>query len=71
MAAYFLDSDKYLTGYVMANYTNGGPVKGNLTLKATVRPLKNGFQSYDGSIIEKYFTFVSYNYQLFLFKQIF
>lgn len=59
MAAYFLDSDKYLTGYVMANYTNGGPVRGNLTLKATVRPLKNGFQNFDGPVIEKYFSFVS------------
>ncbi|VVC38101.1 Hypothetical protein CINCED_3A025405 [Cinara cedri] len=57
MAAYFLDSDKYLTGFVMANYTNGGPVSGNLTLKATVRPLKNGFQNFDGSVVEKYFSF--------------
>lgn len=63
MAAYFLDSDKYLTGYVMANYTNGGPVKGNLTLKATVRPLKNRFQNFDGPVIEKYFSFVSLNKQ--------
>lgn len=59
MAAYFFDSDKYLSGYVMANYTNGGPVRGNLTLKATIRPLKNGFQNYDGPEIEKYLTFVS------------
>lgn len=59
MPAYFLDSDTFLTGYVMANYTNGGPVKGNLTLKATIRPLRNGFRSYDGPIIEKYLSFVS------------
>ncbi|KAL4122063.1 hypothetical protein QTP88_014463 [Uroleucon formosanum] len=57
MAAYFLDSDKYLSGYVMANYTSGGPVKGNLTLKATIRPLKNGFKNYDGPVIEKYLSF--------------
>lgn len=59
MAAYFFDSDKYLSGYVMANYTSGGPVRGNLTLKATIRPLKNGFQNYDGPPIEKYLSFVS------------
>lgn len=59
MGSYFFDSDKYLTGYVMANYTNGGPVKGNLTLRATIRPLKNEFQSYAGSTQVKYYNFVS------------
>lgn len=59
MAAYFLDSDKYLNGYVMANYTSGGPVRGNLTLKATIQPLKNGLKNYDLPITEKYMSFVS------------
>ncbi|KAJ8926001.1 hypothetical protein NQ315_009856 [Exocentrus adspersus] len=40
MPAFFLSTDQYIQGTVMANYTSGAPVKGNLTLKAIVRPTK-------------------------------
>nr|CAI5865848.1 unnamed protein product [Callosobruchus analis] len=40
MPAFFLNTDEYVHGIVMANYTSGAPVRGNLTLKATVRPIK-------------------------------
>ncbi|EFA07485.1 CD109 antigen [Tribolium castaneum] len=40
MPAFFLNTDEYLHGIVMANYTSGAPVRGNLTLKAIVRPIK-------------------------------
>lgn len=39
MPPFFLSSDQYIYGLVMANYTSGAPVRGNLTLKATVRPV--------------------------------
>lgn len=39
MPPFFLSTDQFIYGTVMANYTSGGPVKGNLTLKATVRPI--------------------------------
>ncbi|KAG8228774.1 hypothetical protein J437_LFUL007767, partial [Ladona fulva] len=42
MPAFLLDSEKYIEGTVMANYTSGAPVKGNLTLKAIVKPLRQG-----------------------------
>ena len=56
MPAFFFNNEPYLHGRVMANYTNGGPVRGNLTIKATIRPLgihRNNAQPY-----EKYFNFV-------------
>lgn len=40
MAPFFLNTEPFITGIVMANYTNGAPVRGNLTLKASVRPIK-------------------------------
>ncbi|CAH2000434.1 unnamed protein product [Acanthoscelides obtectus] len=40
MPAFFLNTDEYVHGIIMANYTSGAPVRGNLTLKATVRPIK-------------------------------
>lgn len=40
MPAFFFNSDDYIHGVVMANYTSGAPVRGNLTLKAIVRPIK-------------------------------
>lgn len=40
MPAFFFTTDEYLHGIVMANYTSGAPVHGNLTLKATVRPVR-------------------------------
>lgn len=51
MPAFFFNSDPYIHGRVMANFTNGAPVRGNLTIKATVRPI--GFLN-PKAINEKY-----------------
>ncbi|CAG9763786.1 unnamed protein product [Ceutorhynchus assimilis] len=40
MPAFFLNTELFITGIVMANYTSGAPVRGNLTLKASVRHIK-------------------------------
>lgn len=40
MPAFFFSTDEFVHGIVMANYTSGVPVRGNLTLKATVRPIQ-------------------------------
>ncbi|CAG9856305.1 unnamed protein product [Phyllotreta striolata] len=40
MPGFFLNTEQYIYGTVMANYTSGAPVHGNLTLKATVRPIR-------------------------------
>ena len=40
MPAFYFDTDPYIRGTVMANYTSGAPVVGNLTLKATFRQIK-------------------------------
>ena len=70
MPAFFFDTDKYLYGTVMANYTSGAPVRGNLTLKATIRPIKPAYRNMDRNpVVEKYFNFVSDICRLaFLFK---
>ncbi|CAG9805498.1 unnamed protein product [Chironomus riparius] len=39
MPAFFFDTDPYMYGKVMANFTNGSPVRGNLTLRAIIRPI--------------------------------
>ncbi|XP_063831034.1 CD109 antigen [Ostrinia nubilalis] len=39
MPAFFFNTDPFIHGRIMANYTSGAPVRGNLTLKATVRPI--------------------------------
>ncbi|KAM7353925.1 macroglobulin complement-related [Cochliomyia hominivorax] len=39
MPAYFFNTDPFIYGRVMANFTSGAPVRGNLTLKATIRPI--------------------------------
>lgn len=39
MPAYFFTTDPYIYGRIMANFTSGHPVRGNLTLKATIRPI--------------------------------
>uniref|UniRef100_A0A0A9XXA7 CD109 antigen n=1 Tax=Lygus hesperus TaxID=30085 RepID=A0A0A9XXA7_LYGHE len=64
MPAFFFTTEQYLTGVVMANYTSGGPVSGNLTLKASIRPirgerdLRSTESTYGYSeVVEKYFTF--------------
>lgn len=38
MPAFFFDNDRFIHGTVMANYTSGAPVSGNLTLVAEIRP---------------------------------
>ncbi|XP_022908255.2 CD109 antigen [Onthophagus taurus] len=40
MPAFFFSTDEYIYGTVMANYTSGAPVRGNLTLKASIRPIR-------------------------------
>lgn len=58
MPAFFFDTDRYLTGIVMANYTSGAPVHGNLTLKATIRPVKPLYRNMDApQEVVKYFNF--------------
>ncbi|KAJ9591586.1 hypothetical protein L9F63_001940, partial [Diploptera punctata] len=58
MPAFFFDTDRYLYGTVMANYTSGAPVRGNLTLKATIRPIKPAYRNMDRNpVVEKYFNF--------------
>lgn len=39
MPAFFFNSDPFIHGRIMANFTSGAPVRGNLTIKAQVRPL--------------------------------
>ncbi|XP_026496456.1 CD109 antigen [Vanessa tameamea] len=39
MPAFFFNTEQYIHGRVMANYTSGAPVRGNLTLRATLRPI--------------------------------
>ncbi|KAM3959264.1 macroglobulin complement-related [Aphomia sociella] len=39
MPAFFFNTDPYIHGRIMANYTSGAPVHGNMTLKATIRPI--------------------------------
>lgn len=59
MPAFFFTSEKYITGTVMANYTSGAPVHGNLTLKATIKPIdRNRKEQIDYQHdYEKYFKF--------------
>ncbi|XP_072379728.1 CD109 antigen [Diabrotica undecimpunctata] len=40
MPGFFLNTEPFIYGIIMANYTSGAPVRGNLTLKATVRHIK-------------------------------
>lgn len=59
MPAFFLDTQRFLTGTVMANYTSGAPVKGNLTLKAIIRPTNKKLLRRDDqeNYYVKYFNF--------------
>jgi len=61
MAPFIFTTDQFLEGTVMANYTGGAPVQGNLTLKATVRPYRssNLYNRDLTPISERYFFFVS------------
>ena len=58
MPAFYFDSDEFIQGSVMANYTSGAPVKGNLTLKATFKQirLRPGIKE---AVVERNLTFVS------------
>lgn len=39
MPAFAFDTDLSLRGEVVANFTHGGPVRGNLTVTAIIRPI--------------------------------
>jgi hypothetical protein len=39
MPAFVFDTDSYISGIVVANFTSGAPVRGNLTLKVTMKPI--------------------------------
>lgn len=39
MPAFFFDTEEFLSGTVVGNFTSGAPVRGNLTLRATVKPI--------------------------------
>lgn len=39
MPAFFFNTDPFIYGKIMANFTSGAPVRGNLTIKAQIRPL--------------------------------
>lgn len=45
IAPFFFNTEEYIHGKISANYTNGAPVRGNLTLKALIRPLRIGGDS--------------------------
>ncbi|KOB65177.1 Uncharacterized protein OBRU01_19154, partial [Operophtera brumata] len=46
MPAFFFNTEPFIHGRIMANYTSGAPVRGNLTLKATIRPIPQYRPSY-------------------------
>ncbi|XP_011495673.1 PREDICTED: CD109 antigen [Ceratosolen solmsi marchali] len=63
MPAFFFDNEPYIHGIVQANYTSGAPVHGNLTLKASFRPIdKHHSPSLEGNdnIADRYFNFNEY-----------
>lgn len=61
MAPFIFTTDQFIEGSVMANYTGGAPVHGNLTLTAIIRPYRtsNLYIKDMSPIAEKYFYFVS------------
>ncbi|XP_018299760.1 LOW QUALITY PROTEIN: CD109 antigen [Mycetomoellerius zeteki] len=61
MPAFFFDNDPYIYGIVQANYTSGAPVRGNLTLKASFKPLDR-IRTSSAAIepVERYFNFNEY-----------
>lgn len=61
MPAFFFDNDEYIHGVIMANYTSGAPVKGNLTLKASFQPIDRlHTTSAQNEIVDKHFNFDEY-----------
>jgi hypothetical protein len=61
MPAFYFDTDDFIRGTVMANYTSGAPVRGNLTLKATFKPLRSGNSfvrpGFRDAVVERNLTF--------------
>lgn len=39
MPAFYFSTEEYLGGIIVANFTSGGPVTGNLTITASVKPI--------------------------------
>ncbi|XP_046595942.1 CD109 antigen isoform X1 [Neodiprion lecontei] len=61
MPAFFFDNDPYIHGIVQANYTSGAPVRGNLTIRASFRPIDRIHStSAQNEITDKYFNFDEY-----------
>ncbi|XP_015173319.1 PREDICTED: CD109 antigen [Polistes dominula] len=61
MPAFFFENDPYIHGIVQANYTSGAPVRGNLTLKASFKPIsKTGSSTTYIEPVERYFNFNEY-----------
>lgn len=61
MPAFFFENDPYIYGIVQANYTSGAPVRGNLTLKASFKPIertRNPALAIEP--VERYFNFNEY-----------
>ncbi|XP_023245281.1 CD109 antigen-like [Copidosoma floridanum] len=62
MPAFFFENELYIHGIVQANYTSGAPVRGNLTLKASFKPI-NKYRQTSGTfenVPDRYFTFDEY-----------
>jgi len=70
MPAFFFDTDQYIYGTVMANYTSGAPVSGNLTLKATFRPTDPYAPGRVYNVPPVYFNFVSSNHRNLSFDEL-
>ncbi|XP_069361628.1 CD109 antigen [Maniola hyperantus] len=80
MPAFFFNTDQYIHGRIMANYTSGAPVHGNLTLRATLRPIPqyrprhyqqgqfNNRGPY-GSVLTDQYTRVRPNYNPYLYNE--
>lgn len=62
MPAFFFDNEPYIHGIVQANYTSGAPVHGNLTLKASFKPINKYSQTTGAleNIPDRYFNFNEY-----------
>jgi hypothetical protein len=67
MPAFLFVSDNYIEGIIVANFTSGAPVRGNLTIRATMRPIDERLAPtfrtsiYDTSILHQYIPNVSSN----------
>ncbi|XP_015109945.1 CD109 antigen [Diachasma alloeum] len=59
MPAFFFDTDPFIHGIIQANYTSGAPVRGNLTLKASYRPIDR-YRAHNYVMQEQHFNFNEY-----------